>query len=733
MARQGSLCHQDHSARWIHTASRWTSSLVWLGLVVAFALTTARTSAFADDQSTPVASESFGVRSANQTIFYAPESAIKYTASVASLTQHASRRLNIRATLLRARDGEVISTNRQILPIDSSGNCDPIDLEFAAPSEPGVYEVRFELASDDETLWGRIRKSKPPILRIGRPIFVVRGASTTVSVNGPESFRSTLIHLPNMDWVQILIDSQPYRPSSDEDFSSECDPLTQQAMKLWTATERLQDFIQSSGLTGVSLTGDYSGESLLVELVGSVDTTPLETLVNVLGSHEIQVQVGSAESQTVVDLRKIRRGALPASELMPSREELAIASALSNSDSAVLILDTPIEVGPLGKPAQEMLRTLAATPTNKLAVVPPVDPANTTVQVRIGTDAGYRYLWLLSLAPWTSEVDLEFSAKLGWNVIGDASSIPVVRQTDVPSSHLRLTLQPGQLLLLKSADQTPDVSIRSWSTVVSGGSTEVERIKRDVTLIVERIGLLTDMESADSLSNGGFEKTGGIGLVGWMHAQHPPGCVKIDDTESIEGNNSVLMTTDPAISARTWIVSETLAPSETGRLAVSLVMRAERQEDAPPHPMRVSIEATRNGEPIRYSGDFDVPRNGQWGLRQIVLEIDGVQKQSVDSLRLTIDSLAGGRVWLDDVRIHHRFPTAKERDELQSQSFLAVQGLQHGNLTPSARLLQNRWARYLLSLGPAKEAKPIVENVAPVKPPGVAERIRSWLPRPIRF
>ncbi len=103
-------------------------------------------------------------------------------------------------------------------------------------------------------------------------------------------------------------------------------------------------------------------------------------------------------------------------------------------------------------------------------------------------------------------------------------------------------------------------------------------------------------------------------------------------------------------------------------------------------------------------------------------------------LRLTIDSLSGGRVWIDDVQLHDRFPTEKERTELQSQAFLAVQGLQRGNLLPSGKLLQNHWARHLLSLGDTEPSQPMIDDEpVPAEPPGVAERIRNWLPRQLRF
>jgi hypothetical protein len=104
------------------------------------------------------------------------------------------------------------------------------------------------------------------------------------------------------------------------------------------------------------------------------------------------------------------------------------------------------------------------------------------------------------------------------------------------------------------------------------------------------------------------------------------------------------------------------------------------------------------------------------------------------SLRLTIDSLSSGRIWIDDIRLHDQFPTAHERDELQNVAFLAVQGLQKSNLNPAGRLLHNGWALHLLKLDPlqdpeaATEAAPATEDT-----PGIAERIKDWIPRSLRF
>ena len=299
---------------------------------------------------------------------------------------------------------------------------------------------------------------------------------------------------------------------------------------------------------------------------------------------------------------------------------------------------------------------------------------------------------MISVVPWNTDVDLEMTVPTQWQVIGRGETNLIDEPTQSSGGiRTRVTVPTGQMVVLRSKEQS-NTAIRSWTTRVSGGPEAIESIKQKVTLIVERIGVLGDFSRYPSLTNGGFEQSGGMGLVGWLHAQHPPGCVQLDDQEFAEGSHSVLLTTITPAVARTWLVSETIEPPQSGRLAVSLACRAEVKSDDAPHLLRISIEATRQGDPIRFSRDLEVPSNGQWTQRDVILEADEIDTTAIESLRLTIDSLSGGRVWIDDVQLHDRFPIEKERAELQSQAFLAVQGLQRGNLLPSGRLLQNHWA-----------------------------------------
>lgn len=765
MAGHGSLCQQIHSAWSILTAfglrsihiltghmltGRLLTGILLAGAWIAPAMVLGQSTVPTDLAST----SRIRLRSSTDSNIVAPDSPVEISAQIESLTDQASQRLVLRASLLRAEDGQTVATNREIVAVDTSGNSGPHKFEFTAPPQEGVYEVRIDLTVDDENIWSRFRKPKPPIDQLGRPIVVIRNDQASAVIDGP--VRPVLVHLPDLKWVESLMASEPSNPSSDPEFQATCDPTTKHAQRVWSATGRLSQFIQSNGLTGALITTDTNGNvwpNTTDDLTSILDFGSFDhagdsprSKVDLPSNVDLLIAVMRGRG---IDTKVIPEGTVPiinltaanpklqfpsAASQTPHAAELSIGSALGKEDHEILAVALSFAGDSISDIAKEMLQTVSATPAGQLSNIRPVDPSDTTVRVRAGVSTQHGYVSIINLAPWKSEVDLEFASDAKWSVVGNTKSAQdILRQADVRPSHARITLLPGQLVLLKTVLESSDVSVRSWTSGVGGGLEQIERIKLDVTSIVERIGLLSELDGSISLRNGGFEQTGGIGLVGWMHAQHPPGCVQIDDKESFEGIQSLVMTTDPSVSARTWIVSESIEVPESGRLAVSLVMRADKSDDASPHPMRVSIETTRSGKPHRFSADFGVPRNGQWGSRQIVLETDGLEKQNVDSLRLTVDSLAGGQVWLDDVRLHHWFPTAKERDELQSLAFLAVQGLQHGNLSPSSRLLQNQWARYLLSRGPSKEIKPTDETVAPVNEPGVAAKIRSWLPRPLRF
>lgn len=462
-----------------------------------------------------------------------------------------------------------------------------------------------------------------------------------------------------------------------------------------------------------------------------------------IGSLSHQIRYGQAlpseetatTSRSVVSVCDSTPVDMPPTPVVREKTYGDVGRAIDRFDPPMLLIRSSSVTGGLSDPVSEMMESFCALPDRSIRIVESIDPAGSVVAVRAGEKDGHFWMSIANRGPWPMSVDIECSADIDWQL---AAGTPVPDREDwkveTEGRRSAIRIGGGKLILLKSVAPASGVTISPWTSRVSGGQEALDDIKKDVTAIVARLGMLSDQRVYPVLSNGGFETEGGVGLVGWLHAQHPPNSVRVDSKESVEGERSVLLTTDQRFSSRTWLVSETFSPPESGRLAVSLACRGELRGGGETHRLRVSIEGTHGGQPLRKSIEFDLPRDGKWQSREVILQVDGIERSAVQSLRLTIDSLSVGRVWIDDVRLHDWFPLAKERDDLQSQAFLAVQGLQRGNLTPSARLLQNHWAKFLLTQAASSPPPAVIDTTElPAEPPGVAERIRSWLPRRLRF
>ncbi|WP_146398396.1 hypothetical protein [Planctomycetes bacterium CA13] len=435
-----------------------------------------------------------------------------------------------------------------------------------------------------------------------------------------------------------------------------------------------------------------------------------------------------------VAIRSSTSADYPTSAMVDRILGVTLNHAINQLDPKLIVIDYEAIQTSLSdglRTAMFVMGELSSSPMKEFASA---DPVTQTVRVQWGMENGHIVLLISNNAPWPSELELRCRKPVRWQDPSDLQKSFAMSDDNLVT---RIGLHTGELKVVRSAQTELPENVLAWSSRVQGGAEGIEQIKADVTTVVEKLGTLSDSEPYDALSNGGFEDAGGVGITGWMHAQYPAGSVTTDSHESIEGKQSLCMTTDGQVASQTWLVSETIAPPASGRLAVAMACRAKASEVTTPHKLRVSVEGTDSGASFRYSQEVELPRNGQWQPRKILSEAASLDASKVESLRITIDSLSPGKIWIDDVRLHDFFPTSKERTELQTQAFLAVQGLQRGNLEPSARLLKNRWARVLIQTASVAKVKAPTnaetDQVAPDETHGVAQRIRNWLPRPMRF
>ncbi|MCD0463450.1 hypothetical protein [Roseiconus lacunae] len=417
-------------------------------------------------------------------------------------------------------------------------------------------------------------------------------------------------------------------------------------------------------------------------------------------------------------------------------------------------------------------------------------PVGESVGVHVFVSEGlsdHSVVTLVNEAPWTNTVRLDLAAPSSLINPSDHSEL----QPDD-----RIVLPPSSVVNLVSKQS--HIAVSGWKADFENPTQTIEHLKTNVSTVVDHIGTLGSPDLYDGIRNANFEANGKVGIVGWMHTQFPADAVQLDSDEASEGKNSIRLLTTEQNPGGVWIVSEPINVPATGRLSVSMSLRAAakpavnpiRQTAAevmmnlnggdvatasgetdqvevakskltpqpPSHDLRVSLEGIRGGEPVRFVSQFSLPCNGQWLTKKNILEIEGLNPDDLETIRLTIDSLTPGKLWIDDVRLHDNFATRAERSHLQGKVFLAIQGLQRGSYAPAAELLRNRWAQYLLvthssaaaamtenksaaasSIAPNKTSLNHSSNPTNDRPPAqgnrdsVAERIRDWLPRPIRF
>lgn len=428
-------------------------------------------------------------------------------------------------------------------------------------------------------------------------------------------------------------------------------------------------------------------------------------------------------------------------ELSEEPEKSAVVAAdirevIESKNPQWMFIDHDLAKGFFSASLIRKLHVFSSLPNRDLAECDAVDPESATVRVWSYFEDDHLHVFLVNLVPWATEVDLETIEPLTWKkAINDllpeaGHSISSLRPT-----RSRVTVPADGCILLKSTN-TGLNGIRQWTSRVSGGPPIVKRIKTQVTDVVENIGsLTTPTPNADLLINGSFEVSGEMGIIGWMHAQHPAGCVQRDSDVARHGASSARLTTEINHTGRTWIMSDAFSPPASGRVAVALSLRGlPFAESNPSQQVRVTIETTGGTKPLRVFEDLEIPANKEWSTHEVVLEIDNCDPQNLGSLRVAIDSLKPGIVWVDDVEIYDDFPTRSERAEMQRRVFLAVQGMQRGNLLPAGRLLENFWVQRLLTDKRMKRDKkePAALNQTSENP-SVTERFKDWLPGNIRY
>ncbi len=185
--------------------------------------------------------------------------------------------------------------------------------------------------------------------------------------------------------------------------------------------------------------------------------------------------------------------------------------------------------------------------------------------------------------------------------------------------------------------------------------------------------------------------------------------------------------------------SNPFAPPATGRLSVAVWLRIE--EGNPQPPLRIAVEGLQGRqEYYRFApvgqGEAAMPLSSEWS--QIVLQVDDLPTQGLESLRVRLDLLGPGKVCVDEVRVYDLAFDEPQRVQLSKMLALIDHQLNAGDLGGSVIELDGHWPRFLeahideqavaiaAEEGDRQRAAAAAEASRQPERTGMFDRLRQW-------
>jgi hypothetical protein len=383
-----------------------------------------------------------------------------------------------------------------------------------------------------------------------------------------------------------------------------------------------------------------------------------------------------------------------------------------DADPQLLVSGGWLPAGGQTASLQPLYRTLRELPAVEFSDFP-LPNTQSNLRVRTARHAGRTYLQLINNAPWSEKVTLQIDStrepsRLAARLLG--KPIDALQERAFPDEITRnsnkvweLELPPFDLLAIEVQD--PDLTLqavahRSRKEVVPRISAELSQIEK----IVADAGDPTQQSRLSDLV-GDFENWTSDGRPrGWNISSLPNMEISPATELPRSGRLSMLIDNRQPGETAAWVQSEPIAPPRTGRLTVQAWLRA------PPAGERCLVRLsvvgrTRNGQRFERFEDYGGRSESRaiandWGRRPATLHVADVPTQDLVELRVAIDVIGRGKVWVDDVEVFETLLHPDERIYLRGQVLVAKQNLENQNPFPAEQLLDSHWGQYLASHKP---------------------------------
>jgi hypothetical protein len=391
--------------------------------------------------------------------------------------------------------------------------------------------------------------------------------------------------------------------------------------------------------------------------------------------------------------------------------------------------------------------------------------AGQPVVFRWVTADGKTYAYAVNTTPYPATTQVRLAASPNCT-LEDLSGGTLAGRIKNDSEGSSWVLDLGPYDLAAVAFSEPNAKLFQPQATLSGNSANA--IAERIHQLGERTIALRNPPVLTVLENPGFQSkpTEAEAVPGWAVSKRPGVSVTTDTTQGHSAE--VLPETQPAQpasqptqsgnqpaqSARIFsdgpiacLVSRPFAAPRTGRITMSVWLRVA---DAARQPnLRLAVEGKLVGRDYyRYAPLGQPAEPGQEGKpiattwRQYFVPFNDLPLDGLSQMRVRIDLMGAGEVWVDDVQLFDLAFNESELRALYKLLTLADLNLQNGQIGDCTKLLDGYWPRFLMQNVPLPQAVPAVaakpaENAPDVKPaseqaPSWTDRVRGLLPSGLR-
>ncbi len=339
------------------------------------------------------------------------------------------------------------------------------------------------------------------------------------------------------------------------------------------------------------------------------------------------------------------------------------------------------------------------------------------VVVRRSSQADRTYFYAVNDSPWPVSVALtiEASPASEFRVLGSRACPPPVARDK--TQVWTVALQPYDLAA--AVVGAPNARIVDWQADV--GSEVLVDLSTGIKDLLKRAKQLAAPQPLRVLGNPDFEiRPQGELLPGWDFSRTAGIETRIVAGQGRNGSNGLHLRSSSPVA---WVRSNTFPAPATGRLSVWVWLRIDDPGRQP--PLQLAVEGRLDGQPYyrparvgagddRF-GEPPPPLTTDWA--PYLVRIDDLPARGLSDLRVALDLMGPGEVWIDDVQVFDLWFDKNERNELVKKFAVANLYLGQGEVVECHQVLRGYWAEFL-------------RRYVPVEEPQLAELTGANNPRP---